>query len=407
MVLSSVTGCNKDKEVTGNQYVFGQDDQSSMFYNQIQCDLEQAESEKGYYFIKNQYIYFFDKDTKKVVPLCNKSDCLHDEETIEKRVNCNAYIPKSIDTTDIVYYNHCVYYIVDGSDTKKLTEQLVEVSEDGSAKEVIASISGGKIQNWQIHRGYIYYTINQYERDEDTGEEISCKTKIYQLKLHENVDEAELLYETKDGYNGMGGDVMLFYGDHAYFTTEGYAQEGEDSYFTTYHYNLVTKEMKELVPCKDSNFSHMFVYNNQLIYNCWYDTDDDERNGIYYCCDLNGEHRKEFRKTRAGEVLYTDGTYLYQDNYYLVKDNVVSFNPVDDKRTITVYNEKFEELGDIASITEKNQEFMEAGGTDYIFQIVDTDTGFEIEYIEKAKFKELKNKTIEPIVCYESKNKLE
>ena len=106
--VSILTGCGeKANEISyANKYVFGQDSQENCIGTQGVASL--AESKDCYYYVnsENSFLYVIDKKTRKCMPLCNKTNCLHDKETSPKK--CNAYISSS--SGQVIYYDDNLYY---------------------------------------------------------------------------------------------------------------------------------------------------------------------------------------------------------------------------------------------------------------------------------------------------------
>ena len=69
--LVSCGNKNNDNPGTGGRYIaYGYDDQFNSFRLIVR-------TEEGYYFMRFPYLYFFDLLTSKIVPVCSKPDCFH------------------------------------------------------------------------------------------------------------------------------------------------------------------------------------------------------------------------------------------------------------------------------------------------------------------------------------------
>ena len=117
LLMFSICGCrdNVKKIDYSDKYVFGQDSQENCIA--LQGCAVIAESSKSYYYLceDNKFLYVVDKTSKKCMPLCNKTNCLHDKEATPE--NCNAFLGVTADS--IIFYNDYLYY----SSSKEYTDK--------------------------------------------------------------------------------------------------------------------------------------------------------------------------------------------------------------------------------------------------------------------------------------------
>lgn len=144
-----------------------------------------AESDRGLYYVKNLFLYFFDMQTGTSVPVCNRPDCSHTD------FNCNASLTENMMGSALCYYDHSVY--VCGMDDSYMC--LYRFAADGSGRQKVMKLyrytpedrntaSGDNpvwAPNFILHRGYVYY----YWREDETG-------SLYRQKI--GSDTAETLY---------------------------------------------------------------------------------------------------------------------------------------------------------------------------------------------------------------------
>ena len=84
-----IAACQKGN--FGDTYIEGQD-QQYMYTDLFYSTQKMTESEEGYYFLHQNYLFFADRDTLAVSPFCDKPGCLHEKETeTSKTWKCNAY----------------------------------------------------------------------------------------------------------------------------------------------------------------------------------------------------------------------------------------------------------------------------------------------------------------------------
>ncbi|MBD5482692.1 MAG: hypothetical protein HDR15_09300 [Lachnospiraceae bacterium] len=127
-----------------------------------------AESDKGYYFweqvstvVDYPLLMFRDKESGRVVPLCNKPDCMHDVH------ECNAYFPSidfvedGIDKFYLQYYGGSLYAVGLSSD-RYVT--LFRIMADGSEWEIDTKLykTDYSTGQWRtpdilIIDGYVYF----------------------------------------------------------------------------------------------------------------------------------------------------------------------------------------------------------------------------------------------------------
>lgn len=106
------------------------------------------------------------------VPLCNKPNCLHQQEQDpEKVADCSAFFRDSRAEPLLAYYDGAVYLtaLKDPFDSSGAIG-LIRVKTDGTERETVLELpenSGVCL----IHRGYLYYTVDTYniELDADYG----------------------------------------------------------------------------------------------------------------------------------------------------------------------------------------------------------------------------------------------
>lgn len=163
----------------------------------IGCDFEErhvAESENGYYFWEPQSkdhpyarLMFRDRQSGRVVPLCNKADCNHDGE------ECNAYFPRmgfgrnGVAKDYIQYYNGNLYAVGLSADDYVV---LYRIKEDGSEWEISTKLyrtDYAATGHWKepeilLNDGYVYV--------------VDRKQKVMRLeRIPMSGGEADILFE--------------------------------------------------------------------------------------------------------------------------------------------------------------------------------------------------------------------
>lgn len=77
LLAAMLSGCGAgeaaDTYLEGNDYQYMQW-VNGMFFPKVQ------QTEDGCYFLYEGYLYYLDEQTDTILPLCNKADCLHEQE---------------------------------------------------------------------------------------------------------------------------------------------------------------------------------------------------------------------------------------------------------------------------------------------------------------------------------------
>lgn len=174
-----------------------------------------APAPDGYYFFIGRYLYYLDKETKTAVPLCNKPECRHAEETDISRIpECNAYF--YVDESPFLQYYEGDIYIatqcVRSAEDPTICNILTKVSADGTVRTNLCPLDRGEYFSYAIHRGYLYSYMLSSE-----GECTLSRVQMQNLN-----GEKEVLY--KD-FSFVFSFRPLFYGNHLYLN---HMEIGED-----------------------------------------------------------------------------------------------------------------------------------------------------------------------------------
>lgn len=266
LMAISIMGCDNAKDYSG-EYNFETDDQYSYATSIVSWKKYQSDG-NGQYILMNDYIYYYNNETKQMNPLCSKANCLHDmENDKERRGDCNAYLNRggdtdgaSVDVEDsgykyIQYYEGNVYYFMGSS--------LYSVSKDGSSKKKIYTVGDGKqIGSWLLHRGKLYYELEEYTYE---GENVYSKGIISMINLEKSMDEknSKVIFETEDELNLKSLGNIQAYKNKLFFSVscnskdftmtdnESWIESLESNY---YMYDVDSNQLSVIdVPDKKSN----------------------------------------------------------------------------------------------------------------------------------------------------------
>lgn len=281
----SACGENNLKIDNSDTYVFNQDSQENFI--RYGSQLYFANGEKAIYFLNNYngFLYVIDKATHKCQSLCNRSDCMHDKETLfEKKQECTAFLNTSF--RSLVYYNNSIYFQTVENKTDKdgvsyELNEICKISSDGTNREVVYSTRDCTIWSFKIHRGYIYYEGSKKDTE---GAADGSNMALYKVSADGKDDATELLPYYKYGIQkGMSVCDTRFYGNHLFLWITKLDGANENSYLI--NYDLQTDKWENLSEKLKININSMFtIFNDKLIF----------ANGSKVCeCSFNGENQKE------------------------------------------------------------------------------------------------------------------
>lgn len=211
-------------------------------------DYNAARTEQGIYFMVGQYLFFYDYESQKCVPFCNKSDCLHYEETDGYRTTyCDALFYPYYQL--IFLYDEKLYASQGNFNGQKI--QLMEMNLDGTNRKVLCDLTDCK---WPVfHRGVIYY------RKIARNEQGVMSYYLCGRSVMEDPDKEYILYTGK--YEEGSIQHVYPFGDHVYFNDLDEETISED--FLSY--NIQTGEVKLLNQDAEpfgSDGTNLILWNN-------------------------------------------------------------------------------------------------------------------------------------------------
>lgn len=303
LVSVTIIGCVGDSAPdTSPEYKFETDCQyyhtSSMGNRYI------AETETMFYSVSQEgYLYGIEKDTMQAIVLCDKPECLHDQQdatNMNERYECNAFVGSQGDGC-IHYYDGFLYGIFrDFSRVQEASPSyaLMRISLDGTSQKKIwtldweEEIKGLPIMS-AMHRGKCYIMLQEYQANG------GVKSSVLSYDL--NTGKVEVIYH-KEGYTSC----LVLHGNHLFFR-----EEDKDLLPDTVQYNLTTGKLTILEDC----FSVQRFGENLLYYSL--DTDgemlfhrltlrnfDDTEEQSYETVDLNDV-------PKSGKIMQLDEPHLF------------------------------------------------------------------------------------------------
>lgn len=384
LVIMSLGACGEQQIDDSYMYNFATDCQiiKDMTANDVCC----VKNESGYYVNVSKYVYFVDSATMEATPLCAKPNCLHNDET------CNSYIGT---TQGLTYNNGKIYTVVEAGPEYHLEGSCFNyISADGSEHETFAHVKEN-VQDWIIHRGYVYYSIKKGVFEEAITLENFGDVQAAVLRFPLNSpDKQELVYSSAEGLKDAYLYKLKAFGDYMYFMEQG--KDSDDYRFDWKRVNLTDLTVSDIVTSQGITLGIPYLLGNKLLMR-----GEKLGDGSYqfYLCEVSGENAEKFFVSTNHQMVSTDGTYIYFDDLLNLFDSeVITENS---KRKVTVYDSSFQKVDEFYIINKYLVEDCFASVDDRFFMFgrkLDDDSHW-IYYYDKSEFGslngcELKNKTI-------------
>lgn len=361
-IILSFNGCFHNKiqvniNQTSNKYITNED-----YQNYLNLYSKMAMTEDGYYFINNNHLCFFDKESLETIIVCNKVNCEHNDDS------CTAYFSVlNFYPIQLAYYDDALYLL--GWETEGANihhNYIYQISLDNYKRKKSAFISnsnGISSAVFIIHRGYIYYVSNTDTMQKNT-------TELYRKQLGntDKKDKGEKIFDITDYGTQIFG--LSAYGNNVFFSVASYEDESGNGYNTSLNcIDIHTLKSKTII----ENNQYSYFADDQYIY---YERDKNTVNKI----NLDTNEETFFCNIDDPCYISADENYLYFDNQqaiYINEDTADRLITAVDKNTGKV----------IASVSPKNKEDeCLFGGNDFIFFKEITSEGLQKYYsIDKTK----------------------
>lgn len=301
---------------SGGDSVLETDFQKNMHQSTSEWIYALCETEAGYYFEYDCFVYFMDKETGATTILCGKPDCAHNDES------CNAYIysPFLAYYNDKLYWSHDDYEQENGSVVHE-GKRLHSMEVDGTNHSVVQqleSVPGGDTSNYVtnpiIHRGNIYFAYSGALYTVALGADMKDATLIYGEEQADDgskvINPRELCYEL-----WADGDAVYFMGKNV--------QQSDGTYKDTlFCYDTQTAEVTEVwkVPDKDDvgTWATTGVSVTQWYISGGYIYFYLSGNGIWYTELSTGD------TTKLIDVEASAGVASFSDEYIVIMSKTVS-----------------------------------------------------------------------------------
>lgn len=409
-------GCGKDKIQYKDTYVSGQDFQYMYSGKTYEFGLSMAETDDAYYKLLDDYIYYVDKKSMKAVPLCGKSDCMHEKESSSHRTNCNAYIRSEDGYMNL--YKDNLYVRTTERDKEEQIDYSVfyAISLDGSKRNKVCEIKKDTIGFWLIHRGKLYYTVK------DKNEQVSLKAidlkkktspkTVYCEKNIFNSDPEELLAYGNNIYLYIGGfskklDFLSNDNDEGDDVSIKEKKQQEQEMWQNYEnkwicYNITNQKATELFSKqKDKDGVTRFIvqriaFRQDKLYFMYSDLEK-KKDDVICESNLDGSNEKKWKDIDVNKnaifTIDTDYLYIYDTWSEAVEKG---------KKTPTMWvYDKNKKLVDTCKLPVGFCASLPPGSKQYFWYTESGDTKDALVYMDKSKIGSLKGKMLKLDTCYD------
>lgn len=250
-----------------------------------------ANTEKGFYYMNESRLFYYDNELKESTILCTDANCNHASD------NCNACF---IDYFNEIFYNNGNIYAMEyvEEDDSNYHFYLVEISKDATKRTRLtdlfqASDTAGISYDMVLHRGYCYFCV--YPDDYETEKENS----VFRVKIEKNA-EVENIY-TDIGY-GVTFDLYGYENGIYLEEHKNIDSQASDSIHDMHIYNMDTEKVTD---CEMDDFRQITFGNGCMYYtksdSLWKKEDGKKEEKLY-----------DFGKDVYGDLQF-DGSYFYFD----------------------------------------------------------------------------------------------
>lgn len=340
-----------------------------------------AEAKDGYYFLAGYYLYYVDKKDRKPIILCNKPNCLHNNETnAEKTINCNAVFPSQ--RTFIIYNNSHLYIVNMNVYEAEHNYYLSEISLDGTKRKTLVKLGKIMPNSLVIHRGNVYYTSTYYD---EKGKSVYGIQKISLDKLNSKPEE---IYK---GVLKVGNiqDINC-YGNNLYFTE--YCHNDEIVTTRLMRIDLKTGSASRLNDDSKDGASAPIICNNKLLTSAY----NVDKTGMVidfesFIADLDGANKTKSFLTSNNTIQVSDNKYLYSYTaWWLMKQG--------EENVMIIYDKEGNILDRMSMAIGGKVDTVISGGEKDLFITNYTDTMYQIYTVDKATIGSGKMK---PVLLFE------
>ncbi|MBR0086538.1 MAG: hypothetical protein IJL98_02235 [Lachnospiraceae bacterium] len=359
------------------------------------------ETDMGCYFYHNKFVYYYDLENDKVMPLCTKNNCLHDRETSEeKRQECNAYLGRVMAEAAVMLYNGDLYVGYLYANQGDIPEGdyffpyvLSKLKTDGSGKEEKFMVLSEDAEYRMIHRGYLYYykvKESEPEPSDEDGREVryGMNATLCRRSL-EGSHKEEVLFGPMEK---VSISMMRPYGDYLYFQMDSQIPEDNQT-LSSYIYDIKKGTVSP------ANFTGNRITFNGEMYSIPlkyithdYAVETKDLSNIVHTDYMGNEIDTAVHDVPQGCFMGADSRYLYVNNA------ILHYFDEEVELKCQVYDKEFK-LVDEFTLPESNLPVLDfpVGGDQYRYRVFeDNKTGeWGLAVWDKSTIGKLKGKAFE------------
>ena len=222
------------------------------------------------FFSYQNYLFYKDKITGEAGPVCNKPECMHNDNS------CNAFLTDEL-MRFLINYSEDIYYIANEfiPEQESSYDILYQMITDGGRKKIL--IFSEPIYYIAFHRGYIYYITTDYGTISGKENETCTTMSFYKIPIDKPQANPELLYEFQGIYANAGR--LLCYGNNIYFLQSAFADASMEQFdMQINHYNIADGTITTMIP---DCYALYTIFNDKFAFI--------DQEGTYIC-DLDGQN---------------------------------------------------------------------------------------------------------------------
>lgn len=308
LILECAAGCGKTQDnytqgVVEYTYNDGDLDCNQYYLGTNDCH-QIAEGPDAFYFYSGDYFFYMDKTTYEVNFLCQKPQCLHnEEEDYERNHACGAYLSVPL---SIVYYNEKLYILqLVANSVGDLNTVINRYSLQGEFEKEIAVVPSSVMSMIQ-HKGIAYITYREgmeYE-DEEWGDRV-----LASVNLQDGTQTKMAAWSSEEVMSAGNAFVLS---NRLYVKVFRYlnSKDGDmNSYLAVFDLN--TGEYSTISEPNELGIAVFFPYGDKIVYSKNRDSQGQNNDDLdaLYVADADGKNEKTLLHMK-----YADGQAMTFDD---------------------------------------------------------------------------------------------
>ena len=198
---------------------------------------------EGLYFVKNNKLYFLDRENGEEAVVCNRANCQHDSS------ECYAYIDAL--SPGVMYYNGDIFVASTKSDIKFIDGKGIYsgnisldcIKCDGSKKYNIYSADNGAVLTMKAIDDKLYFTAYKFHGEFDV-DNYKYDQMLYEYDLRWKKLKEIKTFEADDSQTTSNLEIVDGSIDELYMTYELYSVNGRTTDLLKYSNNKISSVKK-------------------------------------------------------------------------------------------------------------------------------------------------------------------